>query len=83
MKSTLGKMGMALLVALVLSACGGGYFKVTEPVTGKIYYTDDLNREDNGSVRLVDAATGSSVTLQSSEVKEITSEEFRANTKKK
>lgn len=70
-------LGVSLLVGCA------GYYKVEDPSTGNIYYTTDIDRESNGSVRFVDKNTDSEVTLQNSAVTEINSEEFKANTKKK
>jgi hypothetical protein len=83
MKSILARMILVPLLLVVLAACSSGYYMVTEPVTGKVYYTDDLKKEDGGGITLEDANTGSSVTLQNSEVKKISADEFRANTRKK
>ena len=68
-------------VALVAAACGS-YYKVTDPASGRVYYTKDVSTEHGGAIRFEDAGSGSEVTLQSSEVKEISSSEFKASTKK-
>jgi hypothetical protein len=50
-----------------------------DPASGKTYYTtkvDNLGR--GGAVKIKDEKTGSMVTLQSSEVKEISEEEYEA-----
>jgi hypothetical protein len=55
------------------------YYRVTDPVSGKAYYTtkiDDAGRE--GAVKIKDTKTGSTVPLQSSEMKEISEEEYKA-----
>ena len=67
-------------LALVLAACGS-YYKVTDPGSGRIYYTKEVDKAPAGAIRFEDAGTGSEVTLQSSEVKEITSDEFEGATK--
>ncbi len=76
------KVGLVLVFLFCLSACGGGYYKVTDPSTEKTYYSEEVKQEKGGAVKLLDANTGSSVTLQNSEVTEINKEEFKANTKK-
>jgi hypothetical protein len=61
-----------ILVGLVL--CGSGcmrYFKVSEPGGGRDYYTTRVDDQANGAIRFTDLKTGSRVTLQSSEVKEV------------
>jgi hypothetical protein len=69
---------MALMAAAVtaLSACSG-YYLVRDPSTGSKYYTRDVDDEgDAGAIRFKDEASGSVVTLPSSEVKEISSEHY-------
>lgn len=77
------KIAMALFILLFLTACGGSYYKVTDPATDKVYYTKEVKQEKGGAVKLTDANTGSMVTLQNSEVSEINKEEYNANTPKK
>jgi len=71
---------------LAASLCGGllvggcsTYYKVTEPHSGNVYYTQKVdNVVGSGAVKVKDARTGSLVTLQSSEVKEISEKEYKA-----
>jgi hypothetical protein len=60
---------LALLVLIGISACGGGYYRVKDPTTDKTYYADDPKEEKGGSIKWKDANTGSTVTLQNSEIK--------------
>lgn len=83
MKRIIISIVVAIFVAAAITACGGGYYKVKDVSTDKIYYTDKIENEKGGAVRLKDANTDSTVTLQNSEVTEINKEEFNANTKKK
>ena len=76
------KLVIALSLSTLLMACGGGYYKVTDPATEKVYYTKEVKEERGGAVKLIDANTGSSVTLQNSEVMEINKEEYKSNTPK-
>ena len=55
----------------VLSACGPSYYRVTNPATGESYYTTEVKRMDSGAVVIKDAASGSEVTLTSSDIKQI------------
>jgi hypothetical protein len=82
MKNIILTTAVAILVVFGLSACGGGYYKVIDPATDKTYFTRDLKEEKGGAIKIKDANTGSTVTLQNSEVTEINKEEFKANTKK-
>jgi len=82
MQNKLFVVTLALLVLIGISACGGGYYRVKDPTSDKTYYTDDLKEEKGGSIKLKDANTGSTVTLQNSEITKIKKDEFKANTKK-
>jgi hypothetical protein len=82
MKSRILITVLTIMVFLSLVGCGGSYYKVKDPTSGTMYYTKDIKQKDS-SVILEDANTGSTVTLQNSEVTEINEEEFKANTKKK
>jgi hypothetical protein len=69
---TLG--GLTMLVA----GCTN-YYRVTDPTTGKAYYTTKVgDAGKGGAIKIKDEKTGSIVTLQSSEVKEISKAEYQA-----
>ncbi len=82
MKNMLLTAALAITIVFGVTACGGGYYKVVDPATDKTYYTKDVKEEKGGAIKIKDANTGSTVTLQNSEVTEINKEEFKANTKK-
>lgn len=69
-----------MVVGLTVQVAGcTTYYRVTDPGSGKTYYTtkvDDVGR--GGAVKIKDDKTGGMVTLQSSEVKEISQEEYKA-----
>ncbi len=65
-------LGLVLLV----TGCAS-YYKVRDPQTGNVYYTEDVDQLRGGAVKLKDARTGSEVTIQNSEVKEISSKEYK------
>jgi hypothetical protein len=70
------------LLAIVLATAGcTTYYRVTDPSSGKMFYTDDVKRSGS-AVMFKDAKSGSEVTLQASEVKEIPQDEFIKNTAK-
>jgi hypothetical protein len=77
----LNKFVVTILSVLVLGGCGS-YYKIVDPSTSKVYYTDDIKRRGS-SVEFKDANTGSKVTLQNTEIQKIHKEEFKANTPKK
>ena len=55
------------------------YYRVTEPSSGKEYYTTEVSDTGRGgAVRVKDQKTLSMVTLQSSEVEEISEDEYKA-----
>ena len=62
---------LTVLISMVsLTACAHPYFKVADPGSDKVFYTDDIKR--NGSaVEFKDAVTGGVVTLQNSAITQI------------
>jgi len=72
----------ALCAACILVGCGGPYM-VTDPASGKAFYTRSVDQNSRaGYVSFKDELSGSKITLQSSEVKEISSKDFDAAVKK-
>lgn len=71
---------LCLVSIMFLFGCGS-YYKVTDPASKSIYYTEDVDQMKNGAVKFKDAKAGSQVTLQSSEIKEIDSKEFKQGIK--
>ena len=81
---------MKRLIGLVLSllfifGCGGGakYWMVNDPLTKNIYYTQKIDNLSSGAVKFTDAQTGKTVSIQNSEVKKITEDEFKAGMEQK
>ena len=69
------------LLAVVLATTGcTTYYRVTDPASGRMYYTDEIKRSSQGTVQFRDAKSGADVTLQTSEVLEISSDDFKKNT---
>lgn len=74
------KMGwgvIALCAGSIITACAT-YYKVTEPASGRTYYTEDIDHERGGAASFKDAVSGAEVTIQNSEILEIDEEEFDA-----
>ena len=70
---------ITLIGALLLVTAGcTSYYKVTDPTTGRVYYTTALNQRSSGAATLTDARTGNKVSLQNSEVEKIKKEEFES-----
>ena len=74
MTSTLKLLVAATGTAMLLAGCGS-YYQVRDPASSKNYYTEDVDKTGS-AVKFKDAKTGSAVTLQNSEVKEISKDEF-------
>lgn len=80
---TIMRLALPLLgagvIALAMCACSTpAYYKVSDPVTGKVYYTEDMYQE-HGATHLKDGKTGDAITLQNSEIRRITREEFETS----
>ena len=74
-----GWIAASLCAGLVVGGCSSTYYKVTDPHSGTAYYTEKVDTiMGTGAVKVKDARTGSVVTLQSSEVKEISEKEYKA-----
>ena len=70
---------LAALVSLMVAGCAT-YYTVTDPASGKSFYTTKVDRALSGAVSFKDAVSGSEVTLQSSEVLKIPGGEFEQAT---
>ena len=68
-------------IAGLLAGCGGNYYRVNDPAGDRQYYTSDIDKTKTGAITFKDEKSGSVVTLQSSEVKEISKDEFKAAVK--
>jgi hypothetical protein len=72
---------VVVLLAVSLAACAH-YYKVTDPASGKVFYTEEVKR--NGSaVEFKDGQTGGVTTLQNSEVIEIDKQAYETAVPKK
>ena len=80
MKKSILSMCMVAVMVLLVAGCSH-YYKVNDPAGNKEYYTKDIDTTRTGSIKIKDAKSGSVVTLQSSEVKEISEDEFEAAVK--
>jgi len=68
-------------IALVLAVLALGLgcarrYKVTDPRTGQVYYTRDVDKRDSGAAEFTDGKTNAKVTLQSSVVERISKQEY-------
>ncbi len=70
-----------LICVLSLMAVGcSHYYRVTDPGSGKTYYTTDID-ERSGGVKFKDDRTRSIVILHSAEVSELSEDEYGAEVK--
>ena len=69
-----------LLIGGLILMVGGcsHYYRVTDPTSGKTYYTTKIHEDKGGAVKIKDDRTKSTVTLQSSEVREISEDEYES-----
>ena len=68
--------GLAMLVA---GCSSDHYYRVTNATTGNEYYTTKIEEAGKGgAIKIKDDKTGSMVTLQSHDIKEIPENEYRA-----
>jgi len=68
---------LCVLLTALITGCGG-YYKVTDPTSKNSYYTEDYDMLKTGAIKFKDARSGSDIILQSSEVKEISKDEYKA-----
>jgi hypothetical protein len=67
----------ALLLTLIASGCS--YYKVTDPTSGRSYYTRRVERNTTTlMVNIKDARTGQAKTLATTQIEKISKEEFDA-----
>jgi hypothetical protein len=78
------RLGITLGIALFAVALAGcaSHHQVTDPASGKVYYTNDLDTMKNGAVQFTDGKTGSTVTIQNSEVKQVSEKTYKDGTRK-
>ena len=81
MKTTTMALGILCVMAGLLAGCGGNYYRVNDPGGDRHYYTSDIEQTRTGAITFKDEKSGSVVTLQSSEVKKISEDEFKAAVK--
>jgi len=73
----------AVIATFAFVAGCASYYKVTDPSSGRTFYTEKVDRPGNHTtIMFKDAKTGAEVTLPSSEVLEISSDEFKKATGK-
>jgi hypothetical protein len=67
-----------IIASLAFMAGCASYYKVTDPGSGRVFYTEKVERgKGQTTIMFKDAKTGAEVTLPSSEVLEISSDEYK------
>jgi len=73
---------VSCLMLLAISGCGS-YYKITDPTSKNVYYSKDYEKnKTTGGLAFKDAKTGAIVTIQNSEIKEISRDAFDEEVKK-
>ena len=67
---------VAVLLTYSLAACAH-YYKVTDPATGKVFYTEDVKRKGS-AVEFKDGQSGGETTLQNSQIVEIKKDAYES-----
>ncbi|UCD58117.1 MAG: hypothetical protein JSV16_03105 [Candidatus Hydrogenedentota bacterium] len=81
--STMSRFFAILVLASFIILVGCATYRVTDPTSGKAYYTKKIKREKRGgTVTFTDDRTGAKVTLQSSEIQKIPRKEYKEGVKK-
>ena len=70
---------LVYILSLTMAGCSH-YYRVTEPASGKTYYTTHID-ERSGAAKFKDDRTGSYVILHSAEVSELSEDEYGAQVK--
>lgn len=70
-----GLMLAGVLSLAMLAGCTT-YYQVSDPSTGRTYYTTKLKKK-SGSTVFKDASTGSEVSIQNSEISKVTKDQYK------
>jgi hypothetical protein len=68
---------LALLSLAFLGGCTS-YYAVTDPSSGKTFYTERVEKQSGGAVSLKDTRSGDMVTLQNSDIREIGKDQYES-----
>jgi hypothetical protein len=77
----LASLVVSCSMLLAIAGCGS-YYKITEPASKNVYYSKDFEKTKMGGLSFKDAKTGAIVTIQNSEIKEISRDTFEEEVKK-
>ena len=71
------KLVITPLLAALLLGCTT-YYQVRDPSSGQTYYTTEIEEEEGGAISMKDDRTNARVTIQNSEVMELTGDQYDA-----
>ncbi|HPC85295.1 MAG TPA: hypothetical protein P5238_09655 [Smithellaceae bacterium] len=71
---------VSLLLLFAVWGCAN-YYKIVDPVSKSVYYTQSIDKKGNGVIQFKDQVSKNQVTLPQSEVMEITEDQFMAGTR--
>ncbi|MFC1858286.1 hypothetical protein ACFL9U_09710 [Thermodesulfobacteriota bacterium] len=71
---------LALFFLVGILGCSS-YYQIKDPASGSMYYTQKIKNQKEGAIKFKDAKSKSEVTLQNSEVKTISSKEYKTGLK--
>ncbi len=66
----------AILGAAIIAGGCATYYQVKEPAGGQTYYTTEIEETKAGAVKFKDKKSGSTITLQNSEIREIEEDDY-------
>ena len=78
MKKRIVRYCLAFFFMAIISGCAS-YYKVTDPVSNKVYYTGNIDRKLNGLIQFTDEESKTNVTLMGADVLEITKGQYKEN----
>ena len=79
MKKIAGYVVSLFLLFAVLGC--GSYYKIVDPASKSVYYTQSIDNKGNGVIQFKDQVSKNKVTLPQSEIMEITEDQFMAGTR--
>jgi hypothetical protein len=71
----LGGGTIAAASMFVLTGCSS-YYRVTDPTTGRTFYTQSVDEKGGGAVKFKDSRNDADVTLQNSHVQKLNEKEY-------
>ena len=78
MKLIRSAQSWACLLMLLATAGCTTYYRVTDQPSRRVYYTREIERTDSGAVQFYDVKSRARVTLQSSEIVEISKDAYQS-----